>query len=678
MSDTYTKNDWSDILPAAMKAKLDLQETGIKYVNDERDKESAPGRALVEAPTVAAQREALNVDSKAEVTAKAQLPANVAAAIEAGTATATPADTDVETSVSAAHVLQKTTWAQKKAALATAFKHGGSNEIATATPGANVIPKAGADSKLAAGFIPQATSAAIGGALLGASGGATKLTKMPDGDASPVYAKEFLNTFDSWQGISNCTPSAAATEMILTWSNTFGTATKLLPSTAAGKTVLVLARCGIVGAVVSLVYRSDTLGYVNIGSVTVKTANVYFIISGIVPIDADAYKRIGIGVTGVANGVTTGIKWCWIGDYSYLTGSLSEEAARVWSEAADAPGVPQAASGTLTFSSNAINGDTVTAGGKTYTFRDATYWDAGLLVEGDIKLGATAAGSADNLHYGICRKYPGSYDGLLYKCAAPNPIVFARPSSNIVQITAGVSSGVNNEIGTPTVGENGNLITLAESTSGARIVKSGLTLVGGYSAGAAKMSYLVARASQNLDAKTSLVAGDYLTLLDSVVGFLKKKILVSNFFAADGGTGAYTAVQGNDGRLTSSPATWTPAPYLGVDADDGTYTISENYYTKNGKFCHAEFRITWTAKGTKTGALSFIYTPLASRSTQYMPVGQAVVFAGGVSITATPLVVISGSRIYVHLQGAAATTAITNSNLSNTTDLKIVIDYIAA
>ena len=65
MSDTYTKNDWSEVLPVETKEKLDLQETGIKRVNDERDKESTPGRALVEAADVAAQRTALGLGTAA-------------------------------------------------------------------------------------------------------------------------------------------------------------------------------------------------------------------------------------------------------------------------------------------------------------------------------------------------------------------------------------------------------------------------------------------------------------------------------------------------------------------------------------------------------------------------------------------------------------------------------------
>ena len=62
---SYTKNSWTDILPAAVKAKLEAIENALKYVNDERDKESTPGRALVEAATVADQRTALGLGDSA-------------------------------------------------------------------------------------------------------------------------------------------------------------------------------------------------------------------------------------------------------------------------------------------------------------------------------------------------------------------------------------------------------------------------------------------------------------------------------------------------------------------------------------------------------------------------------------------------------------------------------------
>lgn len=62
------------------------------------------------------------------------------------------------------------------AAHATSHKHGGSDEVATATPGANAIPKAGAGSTLASGWIPAINLAASGaggvtGILSSANGG---------------------------------------------------------------------------------------------------------------------------------------------------------------------------------------------------------------------------------------------------------------------------------------------------------------------------------------------------------------------------------------------------------------------------------------------------------------------------------------------------------------------------
>ena len=52
---------------------------------------------------------------------------------------------------------------------AASHQNGGTDEIATATPAANVIPKAGAGGTLAAGFIPQATESAVGGGELATS-----------------------------------------------------------------------------------------------------------------------------------------------------------------------------------------------------------------------------------------------------------------------------------------------------------------------------------------------------------------------------------------------------------------------------------------------------------------------------------------------------------------------------
>ena len=93
--------------------------------------------------------------------------------------TETPGGIVTEAGANAANDIGGTagaTTAAKVGALAdsvTAHKarhqHGGADEIATATPAANAIPKAGAGGTLAAGFIPQATTSAVGGAELSTS-----------------------------------------------------------------------------------------------------------------------------------------------------------------------------------------------------------------------------------------------------------------------------------------------------------------------------------------------------------------------------------------------------------------------------------------------------------------------------------------------------------------------------
>jgi len=103
---------------------------------------------------------------------KAKIWTALGALIAGGTAKATPLDADKFGYSSAAdsNATRYVLWSSIKSVLATAFKHGGSNEIATATPGPNVIPKAGADNKLAAGFLPAATTGAVGGVQLAADG----------------------------------------------------------------------------------------------------------------------------------------------------------------------------------------------------------------------------------------------------------------------------------------------------------------------------------------------------------------------------------------------------------------------------------------------------------------------------------------------------------------------------
>jgi len=120
------------------------------------------------------------------------------ATVEAGAETATPADADVFPSVSAAHAAQKSTWAQVKAALAIAFKHGGSNELGTATPAANALSKANASGKLDA-WISDATTAVKGIMMLATRGveSAAKAVPAVGADVAALLAAGgYLTEFD--------------------------------------------------------------------------------------------------------------------------------------------------------------------------------------------------------------------------------------------------------------------------------------------------------------------------------------------------------------------------------------------------------------------------------------------------------------------------------------------------
>lgn len=118
-----------------------------------------------------------------------------------------------------------------------------------------------------------------------------------------------------------------------------------------------------------------------------------------------------------------------------------------------------AATGTITrTATNASAADYITIGKKKYTFR------ASPAVEGDVKIGATAADSLTNLQRAI--NHTGT-PGTDYVCALPHPWV-----------RAGNISGSNLPL-TAFAGTQGNSIPLAESTATARYSVSGAALTGG-------------------------------------------------------------------------------------------------------------------------------------------------------------------------------------------------------
>lgn len=118
------------------------------------------------------------------------------------------------------------------------------------------------------------------------------------------------------------------------------------------------------------------------------------------------------------------------------------------------------ATGTITSSGvNVSSDDQVTIDTKTYTFRGAA------VSEGQIKIGATAAESLDNLKDAINHTgTPGV--GQQYVCANAHPTVLATTNTDTVQTLESILGGVN-----------GNLIALAKVA--ATLSVSAATLTGG-------------------------------------------------------------------------------------------------------------------------------------------------------------------------------------------------------
>jgi hypothetical protein len=91
----YTEIDFiNSSAPALNATNLNKIDEALKDACDLLDAETVAGRALVEAADADAQRTALDVDSKAEVTAKSRDPASFAAAVAAMDATTDYSDTD--------------------------------------------------------------------------------------------------------------------------------------------------------------------------------------------------------------------------------------------------------------------------------------------------------------------------------------------------------------------------------------------------------------------------------------------------------------------------------------------------------------------------------------------------------------------------------------------------------
>jgi len=118
----------------------------------------------------------------------------------------------------------------------------------------------------------------------------------------------------------------------------------------------------------------------------------------------------------------------------------STTAAAIWENLSDQPLEEKtpvnavAASGTITSDATApADGDTVTIGSKTYTFKTALTPE-----EGEVLIGASAAAALDNLKSAINHEGTADTD---YKCAAAHPTVTATTNTNTTQLVVAKTKG---------------------------------------------------------------------------------------------------------------------------------------------------------------------------------------------------------------------------------------------
>lgn len=693
----YLRKTYGIGVPPAYDDTTDLnaREAAIEKLSQDHDAETTPGRAMVEAETVADQRTALDVDSKAEVTAKAQDPANVQAAavasaevtaapahwwvlvggalgrlthvawqtlvraeiapaIEAGTATTTPADTDKLGGVSTTHGLLYYTWANLKAAIYLKLY-----DWLIALTAKTTL--ADGDSLWIADAV-GAASKKIAASLL------MRRVKTPDG-ATAVYSVLSFSAITGYNGEGN-TLSIVSNNLRCAWSGSGPNRFYHYPGTPkalSGKVVYARVRGSRNGIVVQ---GYNSLSGPFFGTFTLATD--WQIVLFILPVNS-SYWGLYQTAANCVSGDYFEINNVWIGDYSYLPGSGSEEGIRILDQLGDTPGTPQAASGTITSNgTNVSNGDTVTIGGKVYTFRGSAYWAAGNLVEGDVLIGANASESMSALGWAIRRYNNGSMDNVWYKIAAPHPLVYSSINYPILSIYAGTTTGA--DVRTSTTGIRGNNITLAKSA--VTLTLSSSTLTGGIDDAGAKLSRQVALSSQQLAVKTSGVQVDYEMLLDSEDGFIKKKVLKSNLESATQSAGKralFNAGAGLNANHIQFPATQVASSdpnafddYREIDAVVNdlsgaglTITINSAKATKIGRQVFLNYDLVWpTTVDTSAAKISVPITASAPGGGKVVNstipisidvlVNTSVLYfvnsSGSASITNTQL---SGKRIYL-------------------------------
>lgn len=367
---------------------------------------------------------------------------------------------------------------------ATSHKHGGSDEVATATPTANAIPKADASGKLDS-WISDASTSVKGKVQLATSTefetgtdaskvltpavvrpAIIKRSKMPDG-ATAAYSQDAWGSTDGWSvyngtlsttttpGWLRVTASADNTPYYIVKFVTGVDAQQMMYRIRASKTMTIFFTTG----------TSDNVGY------TVGTNPVT------IAMQRGKGGKLSVEVlSNIVAGDWFEIDWVWIGNLSFQDGSAVDAAVASLNALANVYSNTFAtdtlATATITSDGSApTSGKIITIGEYTYTLVDTLTG-----TEGQILFNSNAATTLQNFAYGI-NADAGQYN-VTHCCTVANPLVSAVAASLVLTLTSKIR------------GELGNQIKV--STTETTYTKSGSYLSGGCSIGAKRFATLVA------------------------------------------------------------------------------------------------------------------------------------------------------------------------------------------
>jgi hypothetical protein len=149
----------------------------------------------------------------------------------------------------------------------------------------------------------------------------------------------------------------------------------------------------------------------------------------------------------------------------------------------------------------------------------------------------------------------------------------------------------------------------------------------------------------------------------------------------DGGTGSSLSIGSSLDPIATINAsvysggetgTWTPILNFGGATTGITYSAQSGTYTRITNVVTVEGRITLTSKGSATGTATITGLPFAANLAG-MNVLNAV--SGLSGLTGSPKVAAVGSTLFPQQSAAAADSGLTDTQFTNTTDLRFSVTY---